>query len=147
MKNIASRQRRRTVKAALEFFDRELKLPPKQRSEAAKAIRAAKSPKVEAKRIIKRHRYRGMDGMASLEDVRELRDKLVARNLGIWPPQSTIIEKLLCRVREEGMASEEFADVAATIVGMEQALPLSFRKQETRKGLEEDGPDKRDEAA
>lgn len=132
-----SPQRRKTEKAAVNFLDGEVRLRRTERLRALDMIRAAPSPKVAARQIIRRHNLRIVGGLAQDKatrgDYQELQDKLIQRDMGIWYPQTAILRGILEEI-DEGMTKERFAERSAVLLKMPQALPKTFRAQETDNG-------------
>lgn len=130
-----SPRRHRTVKTALALLDH-ANLLPHERPFAVRRIRAATQPNVEAKRIIKHHEKRALGergkGEVDLSDITELEVTLIRRDGDLWPPQSTMLQKIAWQIVEEGMTRVEFEAAAATLLTMPQVLPKSFREAEAR---------------
>ena len=132
---IMSRQRRRTIKMAIEFFDHEIKLPKKQRQEAIEKIKNAKQPNVKAQLIVDAYRKAKLHGfdigeMADHSDTQELYVKLVRRDGGFWSPQRELLKKLERQIVSAGMTKNEFINKAAILWAMPQTLPKSLRNAE-----------------
>lgn len=130
-----SPRRRRTIRAAEAVLDRELKLPPTARPEALARIRRARQPVREAKRFIEHCKKvdLGETGRRDpdLADVRELEVKLIRRDGSIWPPQSTMLNRLASQTAEGLITAEEFRSTAAALWAMPQTLPKSFLRAES----------------
>ena len=130
-----TRQRTRTVKTAIQSLDAAVKLPALKRRQAIERLRNARQPIREVRQIVlsySREAARGSDVEAvELFDAQALRVKLIRRDLGIWPPQSTSLAELERRIID-GITRAEFDELAAKIWAIPQALPETFRKLESR---------------
>ena len=62
------------------------------------------------------------DGIG-LDDVQELRAKLVRRDGGVWSPQSLMLRRMDCRIASEAMTRQKFDDSAAAVWRLLQVLP------------------------
>lgn len=130
---VISPYRRRTLKRAKKIIA-EGGIRGRALTEALESVRLARQPVASAKRIVECHKKKKLaldvGDEVDLSDVQEVRVKLIRRDGGIWPPQSTLLGKMERRILTEGMTPEAFKDSAAVVVGMKQALPASFLKQE-----------------
>ena len=126
-------RRRRTEQAAIKSLDGGIKLPAQKRREAIGKIRAARQPSREALRLVKMFHKETLkpEREIDLSAAQVLRVKLIRRDGGIWPPQSTCLADLEHRI-VAGISKAEFTDTAATILAIPQALPINFRKLESR---------------
>ena len=128
-----TRQRKRTIKAALAKLDG-VKMSPSQRRECREKIEQARQPGREADRLIQWIQSQASktgEDQPDLSDVLELHVKLTRRDGGVWPPQSIMLADLE-RAVIDGLDRETFDNAAAGIWSLPQALPASFRKVEGR---------------
>jgi hypothetical protein len=130
----ASRRRRRTVKEAIQFFDREVKLPPNARREALARIRHSKQPGREAKRLIERHRRDGIPApchsSVDLSDVQELRVQLIRRDGFVCSPVTLGLSRLERQVLTENLTADEFTESSMMLLNLPHALPREMCRRE-----------------
>jgi hypothetical protein len=132
-----SRQSKRTIKKAIEYLDREIKLSRRQRENAIEKIKNAKQQMVEAKRIVQQIRKAKfaieIDGdFVDHSDVQELRVKLIRRDFGLWSPQREFLKRLDKHIAINGMTGDEFLKEAGVLLAIPQALSKKVRMAETR---------------
>ena len=131
-----SRQRRRTLKDAVAILDAEIPIMSERRMKAVQRVRRSRRPVTEAKRIVAAYRREGAPeieaGSLDQSDVQEIRVRLLRRDGGLWPPQSTILHRMERGVALGTMSVPKFKAMAVMVLNMPQAFSEKFRIAEKR---------------
>jgi hypothetical protein len=126
-----SKARRRAIKEALATLDGSVRLTPSRRHYAVHRIQQARSPKVEAKRLIQGYRQGAvaLSTQPDLSDVEELRVRLIRRDHWL-DPQVRRLLGVLDRAVACGLSRSEFQRRVAVIVQLKPTMPVAWRKAE-----------------
>lgn len=133
--NFPSPRRIRTEQKARAII-REAPLKGDHMTEALRFVRGAKQPVREARRIVQRAltTKNGMEvpigAELDLSDAEELKVKLIKRDLGIWPPHSNYLLRIMKDIISGSITKAEFERRSAVLLGMEQPLSKKFRVAE-----------------
>lgn len=136
-RNTSTRQRqlrrKRTVKAALDYFESEMPGRFKGRAAAIERIRKHKRPLQEAKRSIAWLRTRDLDDTADeldFSDVQLVRARIIRRDGILDRPQAMLLARMDRAIAIGAITRRAFAALASAAIGMKPALSASHRKAE-----------------
>jgi hypothetical protein len=128
-----SRARRKAIKEALATLDGSVRLTPSRRHYAVHRIQQARSPKGEAKRLIRGY-LQGTSVIApssqpDLGDVVEVRVRLIRRDHWLDPQVRRLLGALE-RAVARGLMGAEFQRRVAVIVQLKPTMPTAWRRAE-----------------
>lgn len=130
--NTRPRDRKRTVKAALEYFNSNLPGRFRGRAESIRKIKDAPRPLARAKQLVEVHRTQDLGANPEIDfsDVQELRARLIRRDHVLDQPQVMLLSRMDRMIAEGGMDERTFKVLASEVLGMKPALSKDIRKVE-----------------
>jgi hypothetical protein len=128
-----SRARRKAIKEALASLDGSVRLTPSRRHYAVHRIQQARSPKGEAKRLIRGY-LQGASVIApssqpDLSDVVEVHVRLIRRDHWLDPQVRRLLGALE-RAVARGLTCAEFQRQVADVVQLKPTMPAAWRRAE-----------------